>query len=213
MKHIALLRDDRPLWDDVTRCLRDVNVKITTFGAVWEPEDVIGLSPDMIVTNLRNLTHLKISLRRIPKIAIRADAEETRLLPASRLEWNLEVIAWPTGKDEFLKVTAKQLALSPRKTFACIFRVALDGEGAATTAQTVNLSMTGIAFKTVAEFEVGQLLRIFLDLPGERANLEAKARIIRFDEVDDDPRTSYGAEYVEPPEQFTRSMKRFIHTY
>jgi hypothetical protein len=214
VKHIALLRDDRPFWDDVERCLRDANVKISSFGAEWAPEDVIGLSPDMIVTNLPNLAHLKISLRRIPKVAIQADAQEAHLLPASKLEWNLEVVEWPAGRDEFLQVTSRQLAISPRKHFACIFRVTSDGGGAVAMAQTVNLSMTGLAFKSLAEFEAGQRLRIALDLPGERGSLEAQAQIIRSGEGDDsDPRTTYGAEYVDPSDQFRRSMKRFIHTY
>lgn len=214
MKHIVLLRDDRPFWDDVERCLNDANVKISSFAAEWAPEDVIGLSPDMIVTNLPNLTHLKISLRRIPKVAIQAGAQEAYLIPASKLEWNLEVVAWPTGKDEFLQVTSRQLALSPRKHFACVFRVFSDGDETATMAQTVDLSMTGLAFKTIAEFEVGQRLRIALELPGERGRLEAQVRIVRSNEEDDnDPRTTYGAEYIDPSGQFGKSLKRFIHTY
>jgi hypothetical protein len=214
MKHIALLRDDRPFWDDVAWRLHEANVKITSFGAEWAPEDVIGVSPDMIVTNLLNLRHLKISLRRIPKVAIQVDAEEARHLPASKLEWNLAVVEWPTGKDEFLQVTSRQLAISPRKNYACIFRVFSDGEDAIATAQTVNLSMTGLAFKSVADFEVGQSLRIALDLLGERRSLEAQVRIVRSDEEDaSDPRTAYGAEYIDPSDQLRRSLKRFIHTY
>jgi hypothetical protein len=214
VKHIALLRDDRPLWDDVARWLLDANVKISSFGAEWAPEDVIGRSPDMIVTNLPNLTHLKISLRRIPKVAIQTDAQEAHLLPASKLEWNLEVVEWPADKDDFLQLTSRQLAISPRKHFACIFRVFPNGADAADMAQTVNLSMTGLAFKSLAEFVAGQRLRIALDLPGERGSLEAQARIIRSGEGDDsDPRNTYGAEYVDPPDQFRRSLKRFIYTY
>jgi hypothetical protein len=214
MKHVALLRDHRPFWDDVAQHLRDVNVKLSPFGADWTPEDVIGLSPDMIVTNVPNLAHLKISLRRIPKVAIQAGAQEAHLLPASKLDWNLAVIEWPVAKDEFLQVTSRQLAVSPRKNFACIFRAVPDGGDAAVVGQTVNLSMTGLAFKSIAEFEVDQTFRIALDLPGERDSLEATARIVRSDEEDDDdPRTMYGAEYVDPPEQFRTSLKRFIHTY
>jgi hypothetical protein len=188
-------------------------VKLSHFGPAWAPEEVIGISPDMIVTNLQNLTHLKISLRRIPKVAIQADAQEAHLLPASKLEWNLEVVEWPAGKDEFLQVTSRQLAVSPRKHFACIFRIYSDGE-AAETAQTVNISMTGLAFKSIAEFAVGQRSRIVLDLPGERGTLETQARIVRSNEEEDnDPRIMYGAEYVDPSEQFMKSLKRFIHTY
>jgi len=189
-------------------------VKISSFGAEWAPEDVIGLSPDMIVTNLQNLTHLKISLRRIPKVAIQANAQEAHLLPASKLEWNLEVVEWPALKDDFLQVTSRQLAISPRKHFSCIFRVFSAGDDAVAMAQTVNLSMTGLAFKSIAEFEVGQRFRIALDLPGESGCLEAQTRIVRSDEEDaHDPRTTYGAEYIDPSDQFKRSLKRFIHTY
>ncbi len=196
------------------RLLHDVNVKMSSFGAEWTAEDVIGLSPDMIITNLQNLTHLKINLRRIPKVAIQADAREKHLLPASRFEWNLAVVEWPAGKDEFLQVTSRQLAISPRKNFACIFRAFSDNDDTVATAQTVNLSMTGLAFKSIAEFEVGQRLRIALDLPGERISLEAQARIVWSDEEDaSDPRTAYGAEYIDPSNRFWRAMKRFIHTY
>ncbi|MHB8836221.1 MAG: PilZ domain-containing protein [Candidatus Methylomirabilia bacterium] len=214
MKHIALLRDDRLFWDDVARRLRDAHAKISTFGPKWSPEEVIRLSPDMIVTNAQNLRHLKIGLRRIPKVAIQADAQEAHLIPISRLEWNLEVVEWPACKDELLQITARQLAISPRKNFACIFRVLSDGDGAVAAAQTVNLSMTGLAFKAIAEFEIGQSIRIAIDLPGESRGLEAQARLIRSNAEDSgDPRTTYGAEYVNPSEQFKRSLKRFIYTY
>jgi hypothetical protein len=214
MKHIALLRDDRPFWNDVAKRLGDANVKISAFAAEWAPEDVIGLSPDMIVTNLPNLMHLKISLRRIPKVAILADPHEAYLVPTSKLEWNLEVVEWPAGKDEFLDVTSRQLALSPRKHFACIFQAVPDGDGAVAMGQTVNLSMTGLAFKSIADFAIGQRLGIALTLPGERDVLEAQVRVVRSDgEDDDDPRTTYGAEYLGPSDAFMRSLKRFIHTY
>jgi Tfp pilus assembly protein PilZ len=214
MKHVALLRDERPFWDDVATYLQDANVKISSFDAGWSPEEVIGLSPDMIVTNLPNLTHLKISLRRIPKIAIQADADEAYLVPTSRLEWNLEVVDWPTGRDEFLQVTSRQLEICPRKYFACIFQAFSDADQAVATAQTVNVSMTGLAFKTIAEFELGQRIRIALDLPGERESLEAQTRIIWSNDDDaSDPRTNYGAEYIDPSEKLRRSLKRFIHTY
>jgi hypothetical protein len=214
VKRIALLRDDRRFWDDVTKRLHGANVKLSSFGAEWAPEDVIALSPDLIVTNLQNLTHLKISLRRIPKVAIQAAAQEAQFLPASKLEWNLEVVEWPAGRDEFLHVTSRQLAVSPRKHFACIFRAFADGDDSVATSQTENLSMTGLAFKSIAEYEIGQRLRIALDLPGERGSLEAQVRIVRVDEEDDgDPRTLYGAEYIDPSDQVRRSLKRFIHTY
>jgi len=214
MKHIALLRDDRPLWDDVTQCLRDANATLSSFAAEWATEDVIGISPDMIVTNVPSLSQLKICLRRIPKVAVQAGAHEAHLIPTSRLEWNLEIVEWPADKDLFLEVTARQLALSPRKNFSAIFHAVPDGDGAVAMAQTTNLSMSGLAFKSIAEFEVGQRLRIALDLPGERDTLEALAKVVRSDgEDDDDPRTTYGAEYVEPSDRFMMSLKRFIHTY
>lgn len=214
MKHIALLRDDRSFWDEVAQHLRDVNAKLSPFGAGWTPEDVIALSPDMIVTNVPNLGHLKISLRRIPKVAVQAGPQEAHLLPASKLDWNLAVVEWPAAKDAFLQVTSRQLAISPRKDFACILRALADGGDAAAVGQTVNLSMTGLAFKSIAEFDVGHTFRIVLDLPGERDSLEATARIVRSDGEDaNDPRTVYGAEYVDPSEQFRTSLKRFIHTY
>lgn len=214
MKHVALLRDDRLLWDDVARFLDDVNAKVSSFGAAWTPEEVIGLSPDMIITSVSNLTRLKISLRRIPKVAIQADPQEASNLPASKLDWNLAVVEWPAGRDEFLQVTSRQLAISPRKSFACIFRLCPDGGGSAETAQTVNLSMTGLAFKSIADLEVGRCFSIALDLPGERDSLEARAKIVRAGEEEgDDPRITYGAEYLDPSHEFRRSMKRFIHTY
>jgi hypothetical protein len=214
MKHIVLLRDDRSFWNDVAKCLLDANARISSFTVEWSPEDVIGLSPDMIVTNLLNLSDLKISLRRIPKVAIQADAREAYLLPASKLDWNLEVVEWPAGKDAFLQVTSRQLAISPRKNFACIFRVFADGDNPVTTAQTVNLSMTGLAFKTIAAFEIGQRFSIALDLPGLRSGLEAQARIIRSDGEDaSDPRTTYGAEYIDPSDRFRSSLKKFIHAF
>jgi hypothetical protein len=214
MKHIALLRDDRPFWDDIARHLRGANARITSFGDEWSPDDVIGVSPDMIVTSLPNLTHLKISLRRIPKVGIQAGPQEAHLVPASRLAWNLEIVEWPDGEGEFLEVTSRQLAISPRKHFACIFRAVSEGDGSVAVAQTVNLSMTGLAFKTIADLEMGQRLVIALDLPGEGGTLEVRARVIRSDGEDgDDPRTTYGAEYIDPSDQFQRSLKRFIHTY
>jgi hypothetical protein len=214
VKHIILLRDDRPLWNDVARRLRDLKAKITALDTEWTAEDVIGLSPDMIVTNLPNLARLKISLRRIPKVAIQTHPHEAHFIPISRLEWNLEVVEWPAGMDEFIQVTSRQLTISPRKSFACIFQAFPDGDDAVAVAQTVNIGMTGLAFKSIAEFQVGQPLAIVLDLPGERASLKARARIVRSeDEDDNDPRTTYGAEYVDPSDQFRKSLKRFIHTY
>lgn len=214
MKHIALLRDDRPFWNDVTQCLRAAEMKISSFGAEWSTEDVIRLSSDMIVTNTLNLAHLKIALRRIPKVAIQADAQEAHLIPISRLEWNLEVVAWPACKDEFIQIVSRQLTISPRKNFACIFRVFCDGDSASAAAQTVNLSMTGFAFKAIAEFEIGKSIRIELDLPGEVHGLEAQARLVRTIEDDSgDPRTTYGAEFFDLSEPFRKSLQRFIYTY
>lgn len=214
MKHIALLRDDRPCWNDVAEYLSDANVEITSFGAEWEPDDVIGLSPDMIVTNLRNLARMKISLRRIPKVAIQVGIEEHYLLPTSTNEWNIKIVAWPAEKDAFLDVTSKQLAISPRKTYACIFQVFPDGGDTGMTAQTVDLSLTGLAFKTICEFEMGQLLSISLKLPDESSNLDTSAMIIRSAEDDSgDPRTTYGAEYIDPPREFSRVLKKFIHVF
>jgi hypothetical protein len=69
-----------------------------------------------------------------------------------------------------------------------------------TTAQTVDLSLTGLASKTISEFEMGQRLRISLKFPDESSNLDARARVIRDAEDDSgDPRTTYGTEYVDPP--------------
>jgi hypothetical protein len=214
VKRIALLRDDRPCWNDVAEYLDDANVKITSFDSEWEPDDVIGLSPDMIVTNLRNLARMKISLRRIPKVAIQVGAEEQYLLPTSTNEWNIKVVSWPAEKDAFLDVTSKQLAISPRKTYACIFQIFPEGNDTGMTAQTVDLSLTGLAFKTVSEFEMGQRLSISLKLPDEGSNLDAPARITRSAEDDSgDPRTTYGAEYINPSKEFSRVLKKFIHVF
>jgi hypothetical protein len=214
VKHIVLLRDDRPFWNDVEGYLRDANLRVTSFDAKWVPDDVIGLSPDMIITNLLNLVHMKISLRRTPKVAIQVGEEEAYLLPPSTKEWNIEVVAWPAGKDEFLDITSKQLAISPRKTYACICRIFTEGDDVGATAQTVDLSLTGLAFKTVSEFEMGQHLGISLNLPDEDGNLDTQTRIIRSAEDDSgDPRTIYGAEYIDPPKDFSRALKKFIHTF
>jgi hypothetical protein len=214
VKHIALLRDDRPCWNDIVEHLSSTNVKVTSFGAEWVPDDVIGLSPDMIITNLLNLSHMKISLRRIPKVAIQVGEEEEYLLPRSTNEWNIKVIAWPEEKEEFLDITSEQLAISPRKTYACIFRVFTEGDDVGVTAQTVDLSLTGLAFKTISKFEMGQYLRISLNLPDESGNLDVPARVIRAaEENPGDPRTTYGAEYIDPSKEFTLAMKKFIHLF
>jgi hypothetical protein len=214
VKHIALLRDGRPCWNDVAEYLRDAHVKITPFDTSWDPDDVIDLSPDMIITNVRNLSHMKISLRRIPKVAVQVGEEEEHLLPTSKNEWNIRVVSWPTNKNDFLDVTSKQLAISPRKAYACIFQVFTGNGDNGITAQTVDISLTGIAFKTISEFEMGQRLRISLKLPDESSYLDAPAKIIRSAEDDSaDPRTIYGAEYIDPPQEFSRVLKKFIHVY
>lgn len=213
MKHIALLRDERSCWNEVEKYLSDAHVKITSFGAEWEPDDVIDLSPDMIITNLRNLSQMKISLRRIPKVAVQVTEEEKYLLPTSTNEWNIKVVSCPATKEEFLDATSKQLAISPRKTYACIFQVYTEGGDSGTTAQTVDISLTGLAFKTVSEFELGQHLRLSLKLPDE-SNLVTPAKVIRSAEDDPgDPRTIYGAEYIDPSKEFSAVLKRFIHVF
>jgi hypothetical protein len=214
VKHIALLTDDRPCWGQISEYLREGNLKVTPFDGGWEPDDVIGLSPDIIITNLLNLSHMKITLRRIPKVAIQVGTEEDYLLPSSKMEWNIWVVEWPVDKNDFLEVTLKQLAVSPRKTYACIFRVFLEGDDAGETAQTVDLSMTGLAFKSISEFERGQKLAISLKLPDESRKLDTQVRITRTEDVDTgDPRTIYGAEYLEPSDHFRRALKKFIHVF
>ena len=62
--------------------------------------------------------------------------------------------------------------------------------------------------------KMGQRLRISLKLPEESRNLDAPAKVIRSAEDDSgDPRTIYGAEYIDPPHEFSRVLKKFIHVY
>ena len=147
-------------------------------------------------------------------MAIQVGVEEKHLLPTSTNEWNIKIVAWPAEKDEFLDVTSEQLAISPRKTYSCIFQVFTEGGDTGMTAQTVDLSLTGLAFKTISEFEVGQRLSISLKLPDESCSLDAPARIIRSAEDESgDPRTTYGAEYINPSKEFSRVLKKFIHVF
>lgn len=192
MKKICLVRDDRKFWETIEKYLGAVNAEAVLMAADCASEDVLGNKPDLIIANA--LFHHGISrrLKQYPIIVIKEGTPPVTMTGTSSNR-NLLITGWPIQRGDFLDMTSRMLSIPPRKVFRTIIRVYGVDDEIGTLGQSVDFSLSGIAFRTSREFAANSAIVISVTLPETDRRLLLKAVIQRSDPAGRDGNILYGA--------------------
>lgn len=209
MKKICLVRDDRKFWETIEKYLGDVNAEAVLMAGDCGSDDVLAQKPDLVIANA--LFHHSISrrLKQYPIIVIKEGTPPVTMAGTSSNR-NLIITGWPLQKGDFLEMTSQMLAIPPRKVFRTIIRVYAGDDEIGSLGQSVDFSLSGIAFKTSREFSVGSRIIISVTLPETEERLRLHAVIQRCNLAGRDGNTIYGASMKEIPAADKRMLRDFI---
>ncbi|MBI4822730.1 MAG: PilZ domain-containing protein [Nitrospirae bacterium] len=205
MKTICLIKDKRPLWEEVIGYLKSANAEVFT-----SDESALSATlprkPDLIITGEKTYRSMNATLQNTPKIIV----TDGKQMTVERKTKDVYFIVWPVYKEAFLEITARLLYISERRVFNALITITSKDKNETFIGRSENFSMTGIAFKCDKPLSRTDNVIISFYVTGLSRRVSLEAEVMRSAIDPTDGTTYYGARFINLSAETKAILTRFI---
>lgn len=203
MKSICLIRDKRPLWEEVIGYLKSANAEVFIFDES-DLSATLSKKPDLIISGEK--AHETISVQNIPRIIV----TDGKQMTVEKKTKDVYFVVWPLYKEAFLEITARLLYISERRVFNALITIAFKDKKETYIGRSENFSMTGIAFKCDKLLKKADKVIISFYVAGLSKMVSLEAEVMRSAIDPADGMTYYGARFISLTSETKKILSHFI---
>jgi len=116
----------------------------------------------------------------------------------------------PVENLKFQTALSNFLLRSPRRVFRIVVNVQPDGSNLRYSGISTDVSESGMAFKCVSDFPIGEKLQVSFVKPKNRSRLSLKSEVVRKTSTPTGGSVFYGVTFRQVSEKETRDITHFI---
>ncbi len=116
----------------------------------------------------------------------------------------------PVNKLNFLSTVSRYLKVPPRRVLQMVVTLQSQGDNIKYTGTSIDFSENGMAFRSNADFPVGQRIMINFVNPATRKRLFLKAKVIRRNDIRHDGVAFYGVMFFNLASEDSLELRSFV---
>ncbi len=207
MRTVLVVRDGRPLWDEVVAFLEKAHARVVS----CTPEEAAAATdeagPDLVLMPDEVRRGAGAALQR-PQLVLREGSGGVTFVEGSRPP--VAHFAWPLSEGVFLELTARMLRVSERRVFRALVRVLRTRTRDSAMGTSQDFSLSGMAFRAPLRLEPGEPVVVSLHLPGGKGSMQLLAEITRESVDPSDGEVYFGARFSGLEPEVRSLLREFV---